>query len=201
MSHRTRNLGRTCSCGKDITDDNVTGFCGPCNLRSPITEARRQAALRAKWENDPAWRAEVRARMKKVGTEAGRDPVLTARRREHGKIQYATYLNTPEVRAKVKATRPMVGKKIRDKKLAWCPPAYRDEYLFLLKNKKVRKAEAKEMILATIDLDKERRERARANLSPFERQELALQSGAQLAANDSTPSLSNPADFGEQKWA
>ena len=167
MSIRKRLLGRKCPCGASITDGNSIGLCPTCNLRSPANEAKRKAAVKARWDSDPAWRCFARANMRRVGLAAGRDPVITARRREHGKTQYATFLDTPEVRAKVIASRPAATQKMRDTKLAWCPVEYRDEYLFLLKRKKIARAEAMQMVLAMVEVDKAKRERAEAALSPF----------------------------------
>lgn len=181
-------LGRTCGdCPAPIYDQNKSGLCKDCcdTLRKPETEALRIAALRAKMANDPAYRCRVRENMRRVGTEAGKDPVLTAARRERGKWLYANKLDCDEVRAKIIATRPAVGRMLRQQKLGWMPEEYWGDYLFLIRNKRLKKVEAREIILAQIAADKARR--TGNGLSPFERQERALANGAKLIANGCGP--------------
>lgn len=192
-SPRSRSLGRTCSgCAVVITNGSVSGLCKPCALkagRSPKNDAKRRAGRAHKLATDPTYREKLRANMRRVSLAASADPEVTARRRERGHYMYAHYLNTPEVRAKIAATRPRVSKLLTERSLAWCPHQYRDDYLFLTQKKRIPSKEAKAMILAQAKEEQ-------ARLSPFERQERALAKGVGLAANDAAPSLY----AAEKKW-
>lgn len=182
----SRKLERTCSdCNSSIHDANKSGLCRLCcdTLRRPDVEAKRVAALRAKMDTDPIYRRRAQERMRRVGIEAGKDPMLTAARSERGKWLYANKLDTDEVREKIKATRPAVGAELRRQRLSWMPEAYWGEYLFLIRRKRIKKAQAKAIILAQIASDKAKASR----VSPFERQQRALDNGAKLVANDRQP--------------
>ncbi len=64
--------------------------------------------------------------------------------------------------------------------LGWCPPERRAEYRHLTRDKRIKAADARRIILDTIAAERARAE----NLSPFERQERALRKGAKIIAND-----------------
>lgn len=183
-------------CGKAITAKTKTGRCRSCKnhfLNSqPAFVAARAEGIRKKWSEDKAFAAKMRLIFSATGRANGTDPKRRAKLAELGKCKIAQ-LHSPESRAKAKAKSKQTGRKISEHYMGWCPPEYRDEYRRLTISKNLRANEARAIILAQIKADK-------ARLSPFERQRLALEKGAQLVANDTGASLSNPADYGEAKW-
>lgn len=155
--------------------------CKPCAMRRvnacPVVAKARADAIRAKF-TDPDRLATARNVIRQNREAAQNNPATRARMVEHGKRQYARYLDTPEMRAAVLATRPASGAKRTATVLAWCPPDYRDAYRKL--QRKYRAAVARPMIIERIAAD----EKARiAAMSPFERQDWALRNGAGLVAN------------------
>jgi len=186
--HHSR--GRVCAkCPKPIRNSNQSGQCRSCLLLGrrddPEFQRRRVEGVRRKLRDDPLYAARMRENMRRVGKEAGQDPMLREKRSARGREIYATILSTPEVRVKVKATRVAVGKKLSDQRLAWCPEHLRGEYLFLIRRKRIKAVEARQLILAQHAADE-------AKLSPFERQMRALERGAKLIEVGEGPSLARP---------
>lgn len=182
--------GRVCSaCPTAIRNSNVSGLCRPCWLKASVDDAdfqhRRAEGIRRKLRDDPAHAARVSANMRRVAIAAAKDPEVRQRRIERGHFMYENFLKLPEVRAKIAATRPAVAKKLSEQKLAWCPAHLRDEYLFLVKRKRVKASEARRIIM---DLH----QREEAKLTPFERQLRALENGGTLVEMGARPSLDRP---------
>jgi hypothetical protein len=116
-----------------------------------------------------------------MGRKAWSDPVISARLRKSAARAAERNFWSPEARARWMLTRPSVAAMITETRLGWCPPEYRDEYRNLLHAKKLRAAEAREIIEAEIRSKQEA-------LSPFERQMEALNRGAGLTAKLNMPS-------------
>lgn len=176
---------------------NKTGRCKRCatiywNSLPETKEKRRQSWARQL--KNPFVRRRLAAVVRENFAKAMADPEKRKAAQDRGRRLYETHLCTPEVQEKIRASRPQAARKIRATRLPWCPEEMWDEYRFLTYHKHFPPAEAKELVLA----EYQRRIDA---LSPFERQMRALENGAQLVANDTSPSLANPGDYGERKWA
>lgn len=201
VDYRTKNATcRPCrqkpcaDCGKTLSFKNESGRCASCFAKlvnaDPELTKRRADGLRHKIATDPMFAAKLRAVAAEMGFKAGRDPELRKRRVAHGKWMWENVLSRPDVRAKNLAAVKGNGPKQSAYWMGWCPPEYRDEYRFLTKTKKLSRPEAQAVIFAEIA-------RKEAALSPFERQERALQRGAQIVANDAAP---NPY-AAQSKWS
>lgn len=181
---RSREAGgvKTCVCGTSLGLKNKSGLCRSCIAKrhnaDPEMQARRKAAIQERFK-DPAVRA---AYARRIGEHvANMSDEERAARREHGRWMYRNYLSQPDVVAKTssKDARRRAGISRSDTVLAWCPPAYREQYRALKASGAVKAAEAKVMILDQIKAD----ERARlAAMTPFERQMEAVARGARIVA-------------------
>ena len=203
MTSYTRKKTANCSdCDVAILSGTKTGRCRTCNLQrfnsDPEFLAAKAAGNRKKWE-DPAFVAKMRRLLAAVGRRNGTDPAIRAKLSELGK-QKVEYLHSPENRAKAKLS---IGKGVTEAKMAWCPKEYWEQYFFLTRRKKFRADEARAVIFATIRADREKaqasKRRALDTMTPFERQQRALENGARLVANDIKPSLANPGIYEERK--
>ncbi len=183
---------RACECGKTLGRKNVTGLCKSCFTRrqnaDPAFQERRLKAIADKWA-EPGYRAKMREVTREVGIKAGQNPFITAQRRKLGHQTWER-LFTPEVRAKtLKAVSERAGKTLRARWMAWCPEEYWPEYRRLMKIKKLPMVEARAIIFDLMRVERERKAKRPADhLSPFERQERALERGGKLVANDARPS-------------
>jgi len=183
-------MTRACiDCCGPISARNRSGRCKSCNLKwvqsSPEIEQRRVAAVRASMER-PEWKAKQRAALshyhkRKIAT----DPVYRQMMVERGRRVHGDGIGN-RIRPAGSEARARAGQKITDAKLAWCPPDKRDQYRQLVYNRHFRASEAKAIILDQIKVDQER---FHNRLSPFERQEMALQKGAGLTEGYSKVTL------------
>ncbi len=196
-----RSKGRTClDCAKGITNENKGGRCKPCatiyNNRLPETKAKRVSGWKKRIAN-PRHYADLCRVAAANSRKAMSDPTKRVAAQQRARIIYETYLDTPEMRAHVTApeTRARAGRSLTATRLSWCPPEYRDDYLFLINTKRMPASEARQIVIDQIAADNARE---LAELSPFERQDRALRNGAQLVANDRGPSLDNPGIYGER---
>jgi hypothetical protein len=144
-------------CGTNITRDAKR--CQPCANAlvnsSPDVKAARAAGIRRTFK-DPAHRQKMRAVIIRNATKARADPAYHARLVEHGKKQYAVYLNTPEARANNLAARRANSHKITEHWLGWCPLEHRAEYARLRLSKRMLAADARKIIEAAIRAEKAR---------------------------------------------
>jgi hypothetical protein len=74
------------------------------------------------------------------------DPVKRAAAQERAREIYRLYLDTPECRAKVRASRKIAGEKVRETRLAWCPPEYRELHAENVNRHRMRAAQSRELI-------------------------------------------------------
>ena len=137
--------------------------CALANLNSdPAIAAKRNAAILAR-AADPVKRAVM---VKTVAANNARaraeKPEFDAWIRERGRHLRLTVLGTPEVKAKLHASRERRGKARTETIMGWCPPAYRDMYRRLTRSHKSNAEIARAAVLAKIEADN------RARLSPFE---------------------------------
>ena len=187
-------LGRVCAqCPTPISDTNKCGMCRPCNLTRQNYDkefkSRRLTALLA----SPSMKA---------GTPERRNAALLAARKRMANPEYVTFITEhmrnvvgplsrlPENMAKRNMKR--AGRKISERHMAWCPVEYRALY-HEVKKAGLLKAEAQQIVFDQIARDN-------ARLSPFERQQRALERGGTLVANDRGHSLDNPGNYGEHRW-
>ena len=185
-------------CGVGITAQNKTGRCRVCAVRAMNSdpEHRRKVGegVRRALQNPYA-----RARKAAVARENARKAYAQPERRKRAReiaLRHLQLAFTPEaIERKLANQRAGLA---RDKRLAWCPPEYRDAYRKLMYSKRMLAAEARPIIEEMIAADRKREE---ASLTGLDRQMRALRNGAKLVANDHAPSLTNPADYGERKWA
>ncbi len=178
--------GRSCSdCESPISNDGKTGRCRGCNTarnnKRPDLAAKRGAGMREAMK-DPLKYDRMCCLARNNIRKAMLNPETRARFVEVGKQRAAIYFNDPEIRAKINdpELRKLVGRKITEFRIGWCPPEYRDLYFEITRKTETPAAEAKKIILDQIKADE-------AKLSPFERQDRALARGARLIANDRAP--------------
>lgn len=195
-------LGRTCDCGQRIPDNNKSGRCRACHYRNfaadPEIRQRSAETHRQRLRSDPAYRAK-KARVVAENLRAARINNPTARDNlRAAAIRNLAKAYTPEAKALKAANNAPGYQRHLERLYAWCPPEKKAFYHWLVRYGKQRAADAKRIILDEIRIE---RERAEARLSPFERQERALQRGAQLVANDRGCSLDRPGVYAaEDKW-
>lgn len=170
----------TClDCNGPVSTQSKTGRCRKCAFAhtkaNPAIEAKRLSALDSIWHGAEhrQWRQD---NARKAAATRMVDPVYVATITERMRRVQPLSL-TPEALAK-RNQREVQARRHREK-ITWCPDHKLDAFR-LLRRKKFTVAEAKALILAEI-------EREEARLSPFERQERALQRGAKLVANDLLP--------------
>jgi hypothetical protein len=177
VSHKQN---RHCDCGTRVSDQSKTGRCLRCNLRliakDPEIQNRRTASLRKRLAEDPVERS---LQMKINRRNAVNNPVACER------ILAAALRNlpkawTPESIAKKIARQAEGNRKLAERKIAWCPPEYREEYRRLVYRRRIPSTEARRIVLGMARA-------ATEALSPFERQMRALQNGARIIANDPLP--------------
>jgi hypothetical protein len=82
------------------------------------------------------------------------DPDKRAAAVERAKLIYQRFLDTDENRAKVAATRIQAGEKIREMRLAWCPPEYRGLHHENVYRHRMLAAQSREMIEKLIANDR-----------------------------------------------
>lgn len=187
--------GRVCAtCPTPVSNEAKTNYCRACtrarNNKIPELTAKRAEGKRRSLQDPVNYARACQIAAANI-RRAMSDPAKRAKFVELGKAKAAIYFADPEIRARVNdpALRKAVGRKISETRMAWCPPEYRQQYHDIMRLRVATAAEAREMIREQIDRD---RARAKASLSPFERQERALANGAKLVANDQKPSLANP---------
>lgn len=164
--------GRHCRhCSKQIGERSKTGLCNPCFNRDrnadPEFMAARKAAIQRKFQ-DPAHREKMRKAMLRTVAKMNEDPAYRARLVERGKHLAATALRSPQSLAKIASLRAENGRKRSETVMAWCPPKYRDEYRFLTVSKRMKAADARQLIL----------DKMAAEMTPFERAMDRIRQGA-----------------------
>lgn len=172
-------MTRTCSdCPAPITRQSKTGRCRQCSLAhinaSSEIRARQRSAVRA-YALQPEVRRACAARL--AAHAANMSDEERIRRREQGQHIAATVLQTDRVRAlsNSPAAKAKAGAARTNTVLAWCPPAYRDQYRTLTVSQRLPAAEARRLIEEQIATD-------RARMTPFERDMARLAAGAQLVS-------------------
>lgn len=144
----------TCSdCGaalapsKDRKGTRCKGCTARANSRSPEARAKASAAMRQAWR-----RPEERAARVASMTEANRRPDMVERRRELGKqlnnvVRYAAPLPAGH------PSRAQAGRTLTERRIGWCPPAYRALYARLTGHDGFRAAEARAIVEKQIAAD------------------------------------------------
>lgn len=117
--------------------------------------------------NDPIKGRAIRQKISRSWTPERREQKAAELRALNAQRTYAP--PSPEALAKVHAGL----KAYHERRLAWCPREYREEYRHMVWIKRIPAAEARKHIEASIAADKARK-------SPFERQMEALKNGAKL---------------------
>lgn len=141
---------KTCKdCGGRVGPQSTSYLCKSCatirhNKLPEMIQKRREG-----WKKRLARPGEYE-RVCKTATrnsqKAAADPVKRAEAAERGRMNYARYLNTPEMRARIAATRKQAGEKIREKLLAWCPLEYREMHRQNTARYRMTAAQSREMI-------------------------------------------------------
>lgn len=181
-----------CLCGEPIT--RKAERCNPCQLArlntDPGIAARRIAGMHVYYA-DPVIRAKAAAKMARNAAKGMENPANVAK--QQANLQKArARLNDPDVLAKIAAKRKDNGRKRSETVMAWCPPEYRDQYRHLTIAKKIKAAEARQMILAI----------AARNMTPFEKMMEKVRNGAGIRTEPPMPTrvetrtLGGVADWG-----
>lgn len=140
-----------CGAGLSPSKQRKGTRCKSCTARAmsrnPATRAKISAAMRKNWA-DPDQRAARVASM----TEANRRPDLIEHRRVMGKAlnnigRFARPLPAGH------PSRVQAGRTLTERRLAWCPPAYRDVYARLKEIDGFRAEEARAIIEGQIAAD------------------------------------------------
>lgn len=146
--------GAACTdCGGPVGRKNQTGFCRSCMLakgglnwiRSRDPEAfdrKRREGMLKKYRDDPEFKAKTRANLLRIA----KLPHAVAARTENCRKLGLSRVAVDAMPAGSEA-RKKQAKAISERKLAWCPPELRAEYMHLLKSKRIKAAEAKPIIL------------------------------------------------------
>lgn len=142
---------RPCSqCGSLIRPRNTTGLCHRCNIArsnaDPEFNRRKGEGLRRRMREDPEYAERLRKSGRRMGLKASLDPELRERRVIFGKWLYRNVLSRPDVVAKRDEALKHIGPAMRRAKLPWLPDEYRDEYRKLIRNRKLKAAEARAVI-------------------------------------------------------
>lgn len=145
------------TCPNPITARSKSGMCRSCCARkialsmvgNPEIQAKRTESQK-RFLADPEKRAKHVERLKlhhASMTDAERE-----KRRLWGVHLAETYLTRPDIVARRQApeTRAAIGRKQSERRLAWCPPERRGEYMGLLMNRHFPAAEARRIIEADI---------------------------------------------------
>lgn len=142
-------------CGGSYAVSNYrkTHLCRACaarvTARSPEKRAKCSATMLAR-NADPEFRAARAIAVREGIHRSMQDPEKMARRIANGKrLAASSYHSTqsPEARARAAATR-------EERRMAWCPPAYRALYREVRKATGVTAADAKAAVLDQIEVDR-----------------------------------------------
>jgi hypothetical protein len=131
---------RTCAvCPASLDPRNRTGYCSRHHNGAPGKRQRISEALKRGHQLHPEWREDRR----RAAIKAASCPVERARRaqrcRDRRLWEIGVAALTPESRAKQAAAQSA-------RRMAWCPPELRDEAKRLVRYKKLRLAEVKQII-------------------------------------------------------
>lgn len=155
-------LTRSCSdCGTPISEQSK-GRCRSCATayynRLPETKKKRVEGWKKRLA-DPAKYAQVCRTAARNSQKAMADPIKRAAAAERARKMYRKYLDTPEMRERIRATRKRAGEKIREHLLGWCPPEYRELHAENVNTHRMKAAQSREMIEKLI-AERTREERA-----------------------------------------
>jgi hypothetical protein len=146
--HRKPKTKRCLDCDTLISDMSK-GRCRTCaNIyfnRLPETIEKRKLGWKKRLA-DPEKYEQLCRVAKRNSQKAMADPEKRAAASERARHIYALYLNTPEARAKVAASRSRAGDKIREMRLAWCPPEYRELHRENVYSHRMLASQSREMI-------------------------------------------------------
>lgn len=149
-------MTRTClGCPAEISARNISGRCRPClarrNNACPVFAARRAQAIRASAQ-DPARRAKMAETARRNGAKWRASPEGRAKMVELGH-NMRRHAYTPEAQSRWKAGRAEAGARRTATVLAWCPEERRGRYLYLVRTKRMKAADAKALVLSEINKD------------------------------------------------
>lgn len=144
-----------------LVSDQSKGRCRRCANayfnRLPETKQKRVEGWKKRLADPEKYERLCRTAARN-SQKAMADPVKRAEAAERGKRIYSLYLDTPESRAKVKASRAKAGAKIRERLLAWCPPEYRQLHHENVFRHRMLSAQSREMIEKLIANDRAMRD-------------------------------------------
>ena len=162
-----RKLGRSCPCGKPITDACASGKCRKCICAARMADGdnrnRLAESMRRRYSEDPALaQAWIAAR------DAGKrrylaDPVNFEKHIAKANLNLAKARLPEASRRRIEACARRHEIRARDRS-AWCAPDRLDDYHALLR-KRFRVADSKAMILDLMRVDLSRLERRDAELA------------------------------------
>ncbi|MGX7895493.1 hypothetical protein [Tsuneonella sp. HG222] len=142
-------------CETTLGRGNASGYCKRHYAKHCMT-AEHAANIRAGQKRrmmDPEQRERLREQARAIGklpqaVKARRERAIRDRIWEKGLAAV-----TPE-------GRKLAGARSRATKLAWCPPELRDDYMYLIRTKRIKAAEARTMILERHEAEMARWRRA-----------------------------------------
>ncbi|WP_176168065.1 helix-turn-helix domain-containing protein [Novosphingobium mathurense] len=132
-------------CDQTLGRYNKSGYCrkhlGTANAQNPEWREKHRAGVLRKIKYDPEYKAQLAERARRIGS----DPSTRAKRSEtFRKGRYWELGNAAQ--EKGSDARKRAGRSIRERRLSWCPPHLREEYMWLMRSQRVPAAEARVMI-------------------------------------------------------
>lgn len=127
--------------------------CRRLGLEFDKAVARQRAAVAmSKVYSDPSYKAKLSKAISRAWSPerraAMREAALERRFWEEG---HKTLREDPEARARQKARAAQAGREWGEKRMAWCPPKFREEYRFLTRRKNLTPIEARALLQPRID--------------------------------------------------
>lgn len=139
-------VSRACGlCAAALDWRNTSGYCRGCffiaRWQDPAFRAAHSEGLRRKYQADPVFAEQARARARAASQSPAREAALARLHAREGWRAGLAAMRTPEARAKA-------GKAISRARMAWCPPHLIDLYRHLIRTKRLRADEARAVVLA-----------------------------------------------------
>lgn len=143
----SKPAGQCSTCESNIYRRNKSGRCAPCILRDPAEQKKRQEALRARFNHDPALKKSYTDRLR-LATSTPEHAERSRRLMTENKVwEYSG----PVVAGSERALK--IGRSGSATKMAWCPPHLHAAYRELMQVSGIRADEARTMILEQNELE------------------------------------------------
>lgn len=126
------------TCGKTLWKGNASGYCR--KHISPERRAKMVAGINRKIQEDPIYLEKLKAQARKNAAMPGHIEKMAEAGKRAETWRIALAATTPE-------SYKRAGRSLSERLMAWCPRELRDQYRHLNQSKKIKAAEARQMIL------------------------------------------------------